>query len=184
MLFPSGFLQSICSYRDWNYSVMHFFKFRIYVWTVNFVPQIKFFFTPTAKKLSTQMKMLVFRCQSELERQFVAKLDGSMQICSQSRFRVEKYTKKVVVQEARIVTGYRIRIKGADKKCLQFSHELFSRQTCYYGFRKTNQRFWALPHCLIYWRTTNHRCCSFLRSSPFRNFTVMEIVWNGCSGHW
>lgn len=62
---------------------------------------------------------------------------------------------------------------SVDKRCVELSYILFSRQTCFYGF----QKILSPVYCQTNWsRTINSRCCSFLQHSLFCNFTIRETI--------
>lgn len=66
---------------------------------------------------------------------------------------------------------------GTDKKCSELPYRLYLRLECVCCFQKTNGRVCALASCMKYWSNLiNHRCCCFLRRSPFRNFTITETI--------
>lgn len=100
-------------------------------------------YLPSLPKAKDAEENVHFR-KSELEwLQFTAEIDGSIQIyyvITIHGFVARNMEKKHSYKKLSLGSVPKLHV-SADKKCVEFLYVLFSRQTCYCDFLKTNRRF-------------------------------------------
>ena len=122
--------------------------------------------------------MLVSVNQSELHKlKFVAKIERRLQIWYITAS--HGFASKNVQNRQSALKPVLWRVTEVACKCWWNVFRPFARFVfkCFCGFKKINERFWGLSVCRSHWcRILYYRCCSFIRHSPFRHFTIVKTI--------